>query len=100
MLSPLFVEAIILVKIINKSSNVEITPLTINKTVLYVLPLIVTQLFILTIFSFVDPPRQDEQLGVGSDTVYQQITCKHETKAFVCTQTVFTGEKNAMLGYS
>jgi hypothetical protein len=58
---------------------------------LYTLPLVLIELFILLLFSIVDPPRQKELLGVGDGIGVQQLTCTHETSSFFITQMVFNG---------
>jgi hypothetical protein len=59
---------------------------------LYTLPLVVIELFILSLFSILDPPRQKELLGVGDGIGVQQITCTHETSVFFITQMIFDGK--------
>jgi hypothetical protein len=58
---------------------------------LYTLPLVSIEFLILTIFSFVDPPRQTELLGVGDGLGVQETACSHESNAFFITQAVANG---------
>jgi hypothetical protein len=57
---------------------------------LYTLPLIVVEIFILMILSIVDPPRQTKKLGVGIGIGVQQ-TYEHKSNAFFITQPLFGG---------
>ena len=59
---------------------------------LYTLPLIAIDVFILTIFSIFDPPRQNESLGIGDGIGVQQITCSQNTNVFFITQVIFDGK--------
>jgi hypothetical protein len=68
---------------------------------LYTIPLILLEVIILTIFSFVDPPREWEELGVGVGIGVQQITCQHQTNAFFITQITYCGKfQHARYNYS
>lgn len=75
--------------------QVEFTKLTNLQAWIYTLPLVIIELVILTIFTFIDPPLETEILGHGSTNVYygvQHITCETETNAFFITQFIYIGK--------
>ena len=61
------------------------------QAMIYTLPIILAELTILTIFSFVDPSRAVENLGVADLDFGQvrSITCQHDSEAFFITQVAF-----------
>jgi hypothetical protein len=90
-LSPLFIKVWRMAKLLS-SDQIERSKLSNVQAFVYTLPLIAIEMLLLMIFSFVDPPRQTEQLGVGDGIGVQQVTCQHETEAFYITQVVFDGK--------
>ena len=61
------------------------------QALLFTLPIIFAEACILLVFTFVDPPRPVDELGVGEAVGQQQITCQRETDAFFITQVTFDG---------
>jgi 7 transmembrane sweet-taste receptor of 3 GCPR len=90
-LSPLFTKVWRMHKLLTTPNPRSRAQLNNFQAVLYTLPAIVVELLILTIFSFADPPRQTELLGVGDGIGEQQISCAHRTKAFLITQCLYDG---------
>jgi hypothetical protein len=78
-------------KLLNASASFQRTNVSNFQAMLYTLPLISIEVLILTIFSFADPPRQKEELGVGIGIGVQQVTCEHNSNAFFITQTTYGG---------
>ena len=90
-LSPLFVKVWRMYTLLHASKHFRRVNVTNFQAVLYTLPLIGAETVILTIFSFVDPPRVVEDLG--GDTLefgeLQTLTCQQKTRAFAFTQGIF-----------
>ncbi|CAB9524987.1 expressed unknown protein [Seminavis robusta] len=63
-----------------------------SKSILFTLPIIVTQFTILMIFTFVDPSRPTETLELTASEPVQHITFQRGTPAFFITSLIFTGE--------
>ena len=75
-------------KLLHAGSNFRRVTVTNCQAVLYTLPIILAEVVILTIFTFVDPSRAVEDLP-NEFGVAQSTTCQHETKAFIITQGLF-----------
>jgi hypothetical protein len=90
-LSPLFVKVWRMYKLLHASSQFRRVSVTNVKAMLYTLPIIVAELVILSVFSVVDPSRAIEDLGETHVEFgqIQSVTCQHDTKAFLLTQTIF-----------
>ena len=58
---------------------------------LMTLPIAVTQIVILVIVSFVDPPRLTESLEVEGGFASQHLTCEQDTNFFLAIQLSFDG---------
>ena len=56
---------------------------------LYTLPMIMTEVVILLISTFLDPPKQTEIIENSDGAVLQRIICDSETSAFFIVQVVF-----------
>jgi hypothetical protein len=56
---------------------------------LYTLPMIMTEVIILTLFTFVDPLKQTEMIENSDGVVLQRIVCDSETSAFFIVQVVY-----------
>jgi len=90
-LSPLFVKVWRMHVLLHASKHFRRVNVTNIQAMIYTLPIILAELAILTIFSFVDPSRAVENLGVA-DLEFGQvrsITCQHESQAFPITQIAF-----------
>eukprot|EP00529_Nitzschia_sp_RCC80_P004436 CAMPEP_0113476612 /NCGR_PEP_ID=MMETSP0014_2-20120614/19762_1 /TAXON_ID=2857 /ORGANISM="Nitzschia sp." /LENGTH=937 /DNA_ID=CAMNT_0000369641 /DNA_START=399 /DNA_END=3213 /DNA_ORIENTATION=+ /assembly_acc=CAM_ASM_000159 len=59
------------------------------ETAFSTLPIIVVQVALLTIFSFFDPPRAQEELHFDGSSPNLSITCGHKTSAFSITQITY-----------
>mmetsp|Transcript_45458 Transcript_45458/g.110584 ORF Transcript_45458/g.110584 Transcript_45458/m.110584 type:complete len:975 (+) Transcript_45458:424-3348(+) len=59
------------------------------ETAFSTLPIIVVQVALLTIFSFVDPPRAQEELFFDGSSPVTSITCGQKTSAFSITQITY-----------
>jgi len=90
-LSPLFVKVGRMYRLLHASQHFRRVNVTNLQAMLYTLPIIVAELVILTVFSFADPSKAVEELG--SDPLefgqIQQVTCQHESQAFLWTQVAF-----------
>jgi hypothetical protein len=86
--------------------GVQRTNLNHFQTFLLTLPLILMEITILLVFTFIDPPEQTEYLGTGTKNdnlngmtqmhnAYQQVTCEHRTNTFFITQFVFDGKQES-----
>jgi hypothetical protein len=91
-LSPWLVKVWRIARPISARGVIERPALSNCTAMLYTIPLIVTQLFILIVFSIVDPTRQSEELGVGDGVGIQQITCEQQRNTFLYTQLVYDGK--------
>lgn len=64
-------------KIVNASQSFSRVNVSHFQAFIYSLPICIVQVLILTVFSFVDPPRVSEELGVGDGGFgLQQIACE------------------------
>jgi len=61
------------------------------KTTLMMIPFILFEVLILTIFTFVDPSRAEEMLEYDDVGVTHRIVCTHENSAFFAVQVVYQG---------
>ena len=59
------------------------------ETAFSALPIVGVQVALLTIFSFVDPPRAQGEFFFDGSSPTSSITCGHETKAFPITQITY-----------
>jgi hypothetical protein len=75
-LSPLFVKVWRMYTLVTASRGFVRVNVTHFQAFLYSLPICIVEFVILTIFSFVDPPRVAEVLGVGGGFGMQRITCE------------------------
>jgi 7 transmembrane sweet-taste receptor of 3 GCPR len=90
-LSPLFAKVWRMHKLLTTPNPKDRAQLNNFQAFLYTLPAIAIELLILTVFSLADPPRQTELLGVGEGIGEQQISCTHQSNAFMITQIVYDG---------
>jgi len=58
-------------------------------TALYALPIILIQVVLLLIFSFVDPPVQTDKTQVEGGIITQHVVCDHDTNAFTITVLIY-----------
>jgi len=86
--APLFVKIWRVYRLVG-TLNIQRNSISNRMTVLYMSPMILAQAVILLIFTFVDPPRQDEIIENSGGLVSQRIVCDTETQAFFIIQLVF-----------
>jgi hypothetical protein len=89
-LSPLFAKIWRMKKLVGETSIRRIT-ISHGQTACYTLPMIATQIVILTIFSIVDPPKQTEIIENNDGVVSQQIVCAQDTNAFFIVALIYEG---------
>ena len=90
-LAPLLVKVWRMLVMVGGAMKMQRHKISHTKAVAYTLPLILVQIVILTVFSFADPPKQDESIEIVGGSTSQCITCKHKTDAFFIMQSVFEG---------
>lgn len=70
------------------------------KALLVTLPIILVEVIILTIFSFIDPSQITETLGVGNNSFeYQQVLCEQSSNAFFIVQNSYNGKSQLSIYY-
>jgi hypothetical protein len=89
-LAPLFVKVWRMKQLVG-SSSLRRKSISNTQAALYTLPMILTQVVILLIFTFVDPPQQAEQIENVDGVIVQSIVCETDTNAFFIVQIVFDG---------
>lgn len=75
----------------HEQSTMPFEQLCTSQCMLFSLPLIMIQLLILTVVSVFDPPRQTEQLGIGTGIGVQQIVCEHHSNVYQSIQIAWNG---------
>jgi hypothetical protein len=90
-LAPLFVKVWRMHKLLTAGTGFHRTSLPHSQAFLYTIPIMASELILLSIFSIVDPPLAVEELGVGEGIGVQQITCQHQSVAYFATQATFDG---------
>ena len=95
-LSPLLVKVWRMYKLHRASAGFRRTTITHSQTALMMLPVILTELTILSVFNSVDPPRLHEWLELGEGYATQYLECKRQSDAFEGVQTGFHGKLSDM----
>lgn len=90
-LSPLFVKVFRMYKILGASSSFRRKSITHPQAALMTLPIPLAEVVLLTLFTFVDPPRLGKELEVSDGFATLHILCKRETYAFFALQGTFHG---------
>jgi 7 transmembrane sweet-taste receptor of 3 GCPR len=88
-LSPLFIKVWRMWRMVGASTSRRPTIVNHTTAVLMSLPIVAVQSLILIIFSFVDPPRQEEVINIEGGIVTQHIVCSHESVAFTAIVGVY-----------
>jgi hypothetical protein len=78
-------------KLLNATTGFQRVNVSYLQAIMYTLPIIIVELTILMIFSFVDPPRQGETFGSANEGDLVHITCEQNSSAFFITQLVYDG---------
>jgi len=87
-LAPLFAKVWRIWKYVG-SKMVRRVAISNKMTVAYMMPIILLQVLILTIFTFADPPSETKYIRIGDGMVVQHIVCGTNTKAFLITEVVY-----------
>jgi 7 transmembrane sweet-taste receptor of 3 GCPR len=87
-LSPLFVKVWRMWLMVG-ASNRRPTIVNHKTAALLSMPIVAVQCLILIIFSFVDPPRQEEVINIEGGIVTQHIVCSQESIAFTVVTTIY-----------
>ena len=80
-------------KLIKAATGFQRVNVTHVQAFLYTLPIILVEVCILLVFTFVDPPLPADKLGVGEGVGEQQITCERETDAFLTEEATRNAEE-------
>jgi 7 transmembrane sweet-taste receptor of 3 GCPR len=89
-LSPLFVKVWRIYKLVG-SQNLRRHTIPNSQAGLYTMPMIVTQVAILVVFTLVDPPRQMEIIEEDGGLVLQRIVCGSDSDALFYTLGAYEG---------
>lgn len=86
--SPLFVKIWRMWKLVG-SKNIHRAKISVSKTLLYMVPMLCTQIFILLVVSLADPPRQTSQIEVMQGLITNDLICAHNTPALFITELIY-----------
>mmetsp|Transcript_26387 Transcript_26387/g.40020 ORF Transcript_26387/g.40020 Transcript_26387/m.40020 type:complete len:912 (-) Transcript_26387:122-2857(-) len=92
-LAPLLVKVWRMYQLVGKAATFRRRKITHRTAIFYTLPVLVTQVLILTIFTVVDPSKTTEEIDTEGGSRIQHVVCgwESETHAFMTTQMVFVG---------
>jgi hypothetical protein len=89
-LSPLLVKTYRMMILVG-GNHLQRVKISHKKAFLMTLPIVLFQVLILLIFSFVDPSKQKENIEMSGGSVEQRITCSHDTNALFIVEMLFEG---------
>jgi len=87
-LSPLFVKVWRIWKLVGQKKMVR-RSISNQMTIVYSMPMILFQVLILIIFTFVDPPSKTEHIEIKDGAVVQSFVCETNTPSFLITEAVY-----------
>eukprot|EP00588_Corethron_pennatum_P015848 CAMPEP_0194279574 /NCGR_PEP_ID=MMETSP0169-20130528/14007_1 /TAXON_ID=218684 /ORGANISM="Corethron pennatum, Strain L29A3" /LENGTH=803 /DNA_ID=CAMNT_0039024019 /DNA_START=67 /DNA_END=2478 /DNA_ORIENTATION=- len=90
-LSPLLVKVWRMLIVVGGAMKMKRTKISHAQAVAYTMPFILVQIIILTVFSIVDPPQQDEYIEIVGGSTSQHVVCTQKSNAFMIVQLVFEG---------
>ena len=90
-LSPLYVKIWRIKKLVGFKSVARRRSISNIRTALYTLVVVVIQIIILLVFTFVDPPVATDFIDVIDEVVTERITCATDTNAFFITEAIYEG---------
>lgn len=79
-------------RLFNAAAGFQRINVTHYQAALMTLPVVIAELILLTIFSFVDPPRQVESIEIDGGFAVQRLVCEQETRAFFIVQVIYNGK--------
>ena len=90
-LAPLMVKTWRVYKLVGKDQFRRKT-ISNRQTLALTAPFILTQIIILLVFTYIDPPEAKEIIEISLDgTHFQNFLCRHESRAFMAVQILFEG---------
>jgi len=90
-LAPLLVKVWRIYKLVGSADRAVRLSITNKKAMLFTMPAIFLQIFILTLFSIFDPSKKHTYVAIDGSSSSQHSICKHDTLAFLITQSLFEG---------
>jgi hypothetical protein len=90
-LSLLFTKTYRIYKLVDSATNFQSTVITHRQATKMAAPLVLIQILILLVFTFVDPSNLTELIYFSGSDITHRLICSHETPAFFITTLTYEG---------